>query len=428
MTARKPRTRGNREARPYQRKSDGKWCVPIYLPTGRRKVIYGDSRTEVVEKKRQAEAEIEAGQPITAGRTDLLSHYLLKVWLTTTLPQRVEAGRLAESTFDSYRDTVVKHVVPHLGHVRLVDLSTTHIREWLRELAKKPSGRQRQKLRPGETELPPPAKLSARTIAICYATLRKALNDAVKDESVKRNVCLLVDAPANTVKEMEALTKEEATRLLAEAAGDRLWAYWLVVLALGLRRGEGLGMRWSLTDLDVGTTRLEKTIQRLRGDLDEETGKRKGRLVEKSLKTAASQATLALPQVVIEALAEHHKVQEDERKAAPVWLDPDLVFCTGLGTPLEPRNVNREWYALVGRAEIGRKVRIHDLRHAAATFLFSQGTDTKKVQGALRHASHGTTANLYIHLLEEVRRETADTMNEVLTDLGAYREKRRRAS
>lgn len=427
MAERKPRTRGNREARPYQRKSDGKWCVPVYLPTGRRKVIYGDSRTEVVEKKKQAEAEIAAGLPVTAGRTDLLSHYLLNVWLKTTLPQRVVSGRISQSTLDTYRDMTEKHILPHLGWVRLVDVSTAHIRGWLLELAEKPSGRQRRKLRPGETEIPPPGKLSPRTVAIAFAVLRKALNDAVKDESVKRNVCLLVDPPANTVKEMEAVTRDEAGRLLAAAAGDRLWAYWLVVLALGLRRGEGLGMRWSLTDLDVGTTRLEKTIQRLRGDLDENTGKRKGVLVEKKLKTAASQATLAMPNVAIEALREHRKAQEAEQEAAEVWIDPDLVFCTGLGTPLEPRNVNREWDALVGRAGIGRRVRIHDLRHACATLLFTAGTDTKKVQGALRHASHGTTANIYIHLLEEVRRETADTMNEVLTDLTAYR-KRREAS
>lgn len=425
MTTRKPRTRGNREARPYQRKSDGKWCQPIYLPNGKRKVLYGDSRAEVVAKKKQAEEEIAAGHPVTAGRTDTLAHYLLNVWLRTTLPHRVAAARISQSTLDTYRDMTEKHIVPHLGRVKLVDLGAAHIRAWLTELAAKPSGRQRRKLRPGETELPPPEKLSPRTIAIAFAVLRKALNDAVKDESVKRNVCLLVDAPANTVKEMEALTKEEAGRLLAAAADDRLWAYWLVVLALGLRRGEGLGMRWSLTDLDAGTTRLEKTIQRLRGELDEATGKRKGQLVEKKLKTAASQATLALPKVAVEALREHRKAQEADREAAKIWVDPDLVFCTSVGTPLEPRNVNREWDALVERAGIGRRVRIHDLRHACATLLFAAGTDTKKVQGALRHASHATTANIYIHLLEEVRRETADTMNEVLTDLTAYRERRR---
>lgn len=428
---RKPRTRGNRDGRPYQRSSDGKWVATVYLPNGKRKPVYGKTRAEAAAKKKKAEEEIAAGDPITVGRTELLGDYLLNVWLKTTLPQRVAAERLAESTLDSYREKVELHIVPHLGKVALPDLSTAHIRRWLMELAAKPSGKTRRKLRPGEKQLPPAPKLSARTIAYCHAVLRKAIADAVDDELVKRNVLLLVDAPKVEKKQFEPLTPQEATRLLIEAADDRLWTYWIVVLALGLRRGEGLGMRWSHIDFETGTVKLEKSIQRLRGEKDEETGRRRGRLVEKKLKTEASQATVAVPRTALQALAAWHKTQTMERLRSRIWRDPDLVFTTGLGTPLEPRNVNRSWYALCKRANIRQgeedRIRIHDLRHATASFLFAQGTDVKTIQSVLRHARHATTADIYTHVFAEVKRGAADTMDGVLSDLVKPRPKRRRS-
>ncbi|GAA3078269.1 tyrosine-type recombinase/integrase [Streptosporangium carneum] len=425
---RKERTRGNRDGRPFQRASDGLWVATVYLPNGKRKPVYGKTRKEAADKKKKAEAEISAGLPVTAGRTDTVEHYLTKVWLAVTLPQRVAAGRIAPSTLDSYQDTAEKHIIPHLGRVKLVELSTTDIRRWLLELADKPSGRVRRKLRPGETELPPPPKLSARTVAYSHAVLRKALADAVDDESLGRNVCLLVDAPAVEREEVQPLTKQEAGQLLAEAAGDPLWVYWLMLLALGLRRGEGLGMRWSHIDLEAGTVRLVKSIQRLRGEKDEATGRRKGQLVEKKLKTRASKATMLIPATALQALAVHRRAQNAERLRAKVWADPDLVFTTGVGTALEPRNVNRSWDALCERAGIGRRVRLHDLRHACGSFLFAEGADLKTIQGVLRHTRQATTANVYVHLLEEVKRGAADTLDGVLADLTAPRAKREKSA
>ncbi|MFC4054657.1 tyrosine-type recombinase/integrase [Actinomadura syzygii] len=425
--SRKPRTRGNRDGRPYQRKSDGKWVATVYLPSGKRKPVYGDSRTEADSKRKQAQREIDDNQPVTAGRTDTLERYLTKVWLPVTLPQRVQAGKLAESTLDSYRDTCEKHIVPHLGRVRLVDLSTTHIRAWLLELAEKPSGRRRKKLRPGEKKLPPPEKLSTRTVAYSHAVLRKALNDAVDDESVKRNVVLLVDAPTVDRKPPRELTKDEVRALLGAAADHRLWAYWLVLLALGLRRGEGLGIRWEDVDLDAGTVHLRLSVQRMRGEVDEETGRRKGKLVAKGLKTQASKATMKLPAFAVAALREHGARQDDERDAARLWADEGLVFTTTIGTALEPRNVNRMWEDICAAAGVVR-CRIHDLRHACGSFLFADGVDLKVIQGVLRHTRLSTTSEIYVHLLEEVKDGAADAMDGMLVDLTGEREKRRSAS
>jgi integrase len=235
---RNARTRGNRDGKPYKRSSDGKWVAVAYLPNGRRKPCYGNTSKEAAEKRKQLYREIENQEPITVGRSITFGRYLEQNWLAVTLPQRVAAGRLSVTTLDSYRDMAERHIIPALGRIKLVDLRPAHLRTWLLELQDKPSGRARKKLRPGEEKLPEPPKLSPRTVAYCHAIVRKALADALDEELVKRNVALLVDAPAVEKKEVAPPTTEEAAELLSAAAGDRLSAYWLVVLALGLRRGE----------------------------------------------------------------------------------------------------------------------------------------------------------------------------------------------
>lgn len=412
-TARKKRARRNRDARAYKRSSDGKWVAVAYWPNGKRKACYGNTAEEAEEKRRTFYREVEEQFPVTVGRTDTVEQYI-KQWLAVTLPQRVAAGRLAESTLDSYREKCELHIIPHLGRVKLVELGTVHIRHWLLELAKKPSGRTPKKAA-NTGEKPKEDKLSARTQAYCFAILRKALNDAVDDELIRRNPALRVAPPVAEKRELEPLTKDEIGKLLGAAAGHRLWAYWLVTLALGLRRGEGLGLRWEDVDLQRGTVKLQLSVQRLRGDLDEVTGRRRGKLVSKSLKTQASKATMALPASAVEALKQHRKAQKIERLAAKVWVDEGLVFTTRVGTPIEPRNVNRAWDAICDRAEV-RRVRIHDLRHACASLLLGQ-VDLKVIQTTLRHTRLSTTADVYTHVLDDVQREAAEGMETVLTSL-----------
>ena len=95
-----------------------------------------------------------------------------------------------------------------------------------------------------------------------------------------------------------------------------------------------------------------------------------------------------------------------------------------LGGDLEPRNMNRAWAAVCDRSGIGRRVRIHDLRHAAGSFLFDAGIDVKVLQTVLRHSRFQTTVDIYTHVFEAAQRRAAETMNGVLIDLQAAWEQR----
>ena len=132
--------------------------------------------------------------------------------------------------------------------------------------------------------------------------------------------------------------------------------------------------------------------------------------------TIGSAAVLPLPAALVKALSSHQVRQRSQRLAAPFWADPELVFSTGIGTALEPRNVDRSWKALCARADV-RPLRIHDLRHATATFLLTAGVDMKVIQRTLRHSRHQTTADVYAHVAEELQRGAAEGMDAVLREL-----------
>lgn len=115
----------------------------------------------------------------------------------------------------------------------------------------------------------------------------------------------------------------------------------------------------------------------------------------------------------MQALVEHRQRQAEERLSARVWIDPELVFTTPIGTPLDPQNVSHAWVALGERAAI-RRVRLHDLRHSAASFMVAAGVDIKVIQSVLRHSRLATTADIYAHVLANVQREAANRMDDFL--------------
>lgn len=419
----RPRTRANREGRVYQRGGDKRWVGVVWPPEvmgGKPRYVYGKSREEAKTKKEALEAELADAVPGAAGKDTTLARYL-EHWLGKTLPQAVAAGNMAQSTLDSYTDNAEKHILPDLGRITLRHLTVPRVRQWQYDLSRKPSARPRRKLRKGEKALPPPPLLSPRTVAYCRAILHKALADAIIDQQwgIKENVVGFVKPPKQRRQEIAPPTKDEAAGLIGASSNDTLWCYWLIVLALGLRRGEGLGLRWEDIDFEKKTATLQLSIQRMRGTKDAKTGKRgAGRLVAKDLKTEASRATVPVPASMIDALGDWRKEQAALQLEAKVWLDAGLVFTTSVGTALEPRNVNRAWEAVCVKAGT-RRLRIHDLRHAWGTYLAPEpGVSRKALQAGLRHARSSTT-DIYIHVLEEMSRETADAMDGILVDLRA---------
>jgi len=153
----------------------------------------------------------------------------METWLTTIAPRRIRRSTL-EST---YAPKVRKRIIPGLGKHRLDRLTPEHLERFYTRL--EDDG------------------LAPATVLQIHRILSRALKVAMQRGYVTRNVATLVDAPSVSQIEIEPLTLDEARRIIELAARRRNGTRWSVALALGLRQGEALGLRWQHVDLDAAT-------------------------------------------------------------------------------------------------------------------------------------------------------------------------------
>jgi integrase len=176
---------------------------------------------------------------------------------------------------------------------------------------------------------------------------------------------------------------------------------WAVALAIGLRRGEALGLRWADVDLVNGRVVVTKALSRVGTDL-----------ALRDVKTESSAASVPLPEELVTILRRHRLDQlGDTQDARANALG--LVFTTKNGTPLEPRKINRAFETLGRRAGV-RSIRLHDLRHSCATLLFTMGVEAATVQRVLRHSSISVTTGTYVDVIEQVQRSAVAGMDSLL--------------
>lgn len=372
--------RANGEGSVYQRK-DGRWVgsVMVFTEAGTRarRAVYGRTRAEAHDKLVTLLRATQQGLPVASESLRVGAY--LEGWL-----RDVAAVRVRPTTLRSYGIFVRCHLVPGLGDRRLARLSPADIRTFLK--AKQGSG------------------LSARSVQYMHAVLRVALEDATRDGLVGRNVAKLVATPTVRREEVRPLDPTQARRFLDVARQDRDYALWVVALAVGLRRGEVLGLAWDDVDLDAGTLRVRQAVQRVNGHLE---------LVEP--KTQRSRRTVPLPEIARDALRAHRVRQASERLVAgSTWRDSGLVFTSVVGGPLEPRNVSRRFKALAETAGLADTVRLHDLRHTCASFLLAQGVQPRVVMETLGHSGIALTMNTYAHVMPSAQREAAEQMDRAL--------------
>jgi integrase len=367
--------RAHGEGAVFQRASDGLWVgrLDVGHVNGRRKrvTVYGKTQREVLDKLREVKKAHERGQDFTARPRTVAE------WLDEWLDEIKATDGTRPQTLNWYRWLVRDHIVPTIGHIRLDRLRPGDVRHLLATLVKAETGNV--------------------TVRQAHALVRNALGDAERLELVPRNVARAVRPPAATRRRRRALTQAEARRLLDRAAEHRLHAFLVLAVTTGLRRGELLALRWSDIDVKQATVRVERTLFRLNG-----------RLVFGEPKSDAGTRTVPVPPVTLRALQLHMQRQAEERdKAGRRWTELDLVFPSTLGTAMEPTNVNR-WFRDLRDSAGLPWVRIHDLRHACATFMLAAGADLRTIMETLGHSQISVTADLYAHVLPPAQRAASD--------------------
>jgi integrase len=307
---------------------------------------------------------------------------VLERWVKDNLSLKVTPATKA-----SYSSVIEHHIKPALGRKRLTKLQPDDVQALISS-----------KLDAG---------LSPRTVRLIRGILVQVLNHAVRQGRVARNVAALTDGPRmEQRREGRSLTIGQAKKLLAAIVGERLEALYLVMITTGIRTGEALGLPWKHVDLEKGLITIRQCLSRQPGGTiirDGKTGRKGWRTIE-----------LAPP--VVTTLLDHRDRQTKERReAGRAWDDHGLVFCTVIGTPLDPDNHRKTFSVITKRAGIGTW-RPHELRHSATSIMLAQRVPIEVVSKILGHTSIRITADVYGHLLDHQQSAAAKAMAEAFWD------------
>lgn len=366
--------RGHGEGSIFQ-DSDGRWVAMLELPatvdrdgrkTRHRKKLTGKTQKEVAAKLTEARNNLTAGVVVDQRLT-------VAQYLTGWQERRALSQDVAPATLTSYRDVTRLYLTPHLGGIRLADLTPTHVETMTAKMVA--------------------AGKSPRTASIARAVLRRALTDAVRDGLVIRNAAQLARPPRQPRREGRTLTIDQARALLDHVAGHRLEAAFVVSLTAGLRRGEVLGLQWRDIDLTARTLTVRRQLRATDDGLQ---------IVD--TKTAGAVRRIPLTPLAVDALRRH-------RDAYP-GLPNAQVFTSTTGTPVHPDNWRHLVYKVTTGA-IGEAWSPHELRHSCASIMLAAGAPLKVVSETLGHSSIRVTADVYGHLLEGDR-TAANAMQDAL--------------
>ncbi|MET8407369.1 site-specific integrase [Streptomyces sp. NPDC005195] len=362
------------------KRKDGRFQCAVYVlqPDGTRarKFAYGKTWAECDTKRRELLAKVDQGVPVPT-RSAKLSEWL-PYWLDNVIKPRRKL-----STYDKYETHVRLYLVPLLGSKRLESLGVADVRRFLVRLEK---------------------DTTAATAKESHRVLRSALSSACREELIARNVAKLVEPPRTDNRELNPWTLDETLDFLAASRRDPLYAAFVLAIAMGLRRGEIIGLRWSDLDLDNRVLYVRQQTQRRRGVLYDDDPKSRRRRV------------VPLPALCIAPLRWHRMRQSTARaKAGEQWHESGsgYVFTTRTGRQVEPRNVYRSFTRIAESAGI-RVVRLHDARHGTATLLTAAGVAPRVVMEILGHSQISITMDVYTHVVQDTQREAMSHMDRLL--------------
>jgi integrase len=369
--------RMNGEGSIYQRADTGRWFGSMTLgyEDGKlvRKSVSAKTQAEVRKKLDTLRKQLDEGLPAPDDRMTVSQ--LFTRWHDDVLRHQV-----APSAAENYKSIADNHIIPTLGRKKVSRVTTTDIDKLI------------------STKID--SKLAVSTVRRVRSILVQALDQAVKWGVVGRNVGKSTRGPKDTSRKVgRTLTPEQARDLLEAAELHRLGALFVLMLTLGLRRGEALGLSWADLDLDQRFLVVRQAVKY-----------EKGKVVVGDVKTPTSRRSVNIPEQLVKVLKAHRAAQAGERlKAGELWVDSGLVFTTQVGGPLDPRNVGHYFDRVCEDAGLGHW-HPHELRHSAASLMLAAGVPLEVVSDVLGHASIRMTADVYGHILAPQREAAADAI------------------
>ena len=303
---------------------------------------------------------------------------LLAIWL-----QDVVESSLAVTTFERYTDIVDRHLSPHIGDVRLKELSPRHVRALDRFLLDQ--------------------GMSPRTLGLVHNVLSGACKYAIDLDAIYRNPVASVRAPRSEPREIDLPDIDGVRRLLhlAEQEKHRLFHFIHFLVHTGVRRGEALALRWHYVDLGAGYARITQSAVRTQHH----------GVVVKAPKTSRSSRTVDLDAQTVEILSEHRS------QLVQRFDELDLVFPDPHGQIWKTSTIARDLKILGCRVGLP-DINFHAFRHFHASVALQQCPNPVVVSRRLGHSNVSTTLNIYGHALPGWGKEVANAFAGVMQDSG----------
>lgn len=285
-------------------------------------------------------------------------------------------------TYDRYSQAIRTHILPALGSLRLTKVSASALQSFYAT-----------KLNEG---------LAPGTVAHLHAVIHRALEAAMRLDLIARNPATLITVPRQPRKEQQVLTPEQVRTLLAAVEGHPLQAFFTLLTMTGMRRGGALALHWADVQLDEGNADVKYTLEHTNG----------GSYTFAPPKTERSRRRVPLNTTALAAL-KHLRLQQLEQRlaAGTLWQDGDFVFTDGNGRALRGNHIlQRQFAPLLKRAGLPN-IRLHDLRHTAASLLAHQGVHVTTVSRLLGHSSTSMTLDIYSHAFPDAERDATATLD-----------------
>jgi integrase len=339
-----------------------------------RKSLYGNTRAEVSAKMIAMQNELQSGNYISSEMT-------LKQWLSSWIKE-YKAISLKPKTYDVYETQINYNIIPEIGHIKLKDLKQHDIQIFYNKKYNSGKG------------------LSSSTIRKIHNIINAALNQAVENDLMRKNIAKSLQLPKQVKPHVRAFTLLEQTKFFEAAKEYRLYSAFLVNVDTGLRSGELLALTWNDIDLEKGLITINKNIINVK-NRDEGAGTKNKLIVQDSPKTEASNRIIPLTKRSLNILKEML-----ENKTC------NFVFPSENNTYISLRNYQRTFYKVLEKACL-EKCSPHVLRHSFVTRCFEKNIQTKVISEMVGHSKLAHTTDIYTHIMIDIKMDAVKALDDL---------------
>lgn len=356
---------------------EARYTAGYDLGTGKQiqRSITDKSRKVVAQKLKETLYSLDQGEYIAPCKTTL-GEWLDK-WSENYL------GSVKPSTAYAYKAIIKTHLKPGLGAVKLNALDTHMVQSFYNGLIS--------------------PRTSPKTVKNINGVLHRALQQAVSNGYIRNNPTDACVLPRVEKKQIKPMDEYQITAFLKAIHGHPFEYLFVVTLFTGMRESEALGLTWDCVNLSFGTITINKQLQLVRG------GNGQYRLAP--TKNSKSR-TIAIAPFVVDTLRKVQREQQSNKALyGAAWNDSGFVFTNTFGEHLKIHTVYKSFKAVV--KELGfDNIRFHDLRHSYAVASIKSGDDIKTVQENLDHATASFTLDVYGHVTDQMKRDSAARMEQ----------------